>query len=118
MGNVDSYVKGSSGSNTCPAGSVIASEVECRCMPGIFGGQANSQFRISSGVDPKGCFRFSNWWYYNTHSEGVARHYRSVYCSHAGHVKYQVVGDGTNGCPGVLLPLSITECRRAADHFH
>lgn len=66
-------MNGRPGTNHCPANSVPASRKEC-----------NPKYDVGSNPnDPKGCFKYGNDFYYNTHPRGRAVAHRIPYCRFA-----------------------------------
>jgi len=74
------YVAGSVGSNQCPHGAVELTEEDCRRMPAHFGGRLHHPLAIDSPGDPRGCFFFFRWYYFNTNPIGAANQGRKPYC--------------------------------------
>jgi len=74
------YIAGSSGSNRCPYGTVTLTETDCRQLPERFGGKLHHPLVIDSPGDPRGCFFFFRWWYYNVNHEGAGNTGRRPYC--------------------------------------
>jgi len=87
------YVVGMDGDNECPKGSVGLIESECRTMPYHFGGLLHTPFEVDSMDDPRGCFFFSPWYYYNTNPLGRARSHRTPYCKRC-YIAASGAGDG------------------------
>lgn len=76
----DYYIPGIDGMNRCGVGSVPLSEDECRDMPHHFGGELHDPLVVVSSGDPRGCFRFWKWYYFNSHPHGSAKKDRTPYC--------------------------------------
>jgi hypothetical protein len=74
------YIAGSSGSNRCPYGTVTLTEMDCRQLPERFGGKLHHPLVIDSPGDPRGCFFFFKWYYYNVNREGAGNEGRRPYC--------------------------------------
>mmetsp|Transcript_115366 Transcript_115366/g.230004 ORF Transcript_115366/g.230004 Transcript_115366/m.230004 type:complete len:430 (+) Transcript_115366:53-1342(+) len=75
-----SFVPGQVGSNSCPHGMVPLNELDCRELPGHFGGHLHHPLVIDSPGDPQGCFFFLKWYYFNVHPHGAAVKGRTPYC--------------------------------------
>lgn len=76
------YAASNDFTNACPSGSLFLNVSECRSLPSRFGGQLHIPFIIESDKDPRGCFFFFKWYYYNTHTIGKGRRGRRPYCKH------------------------------------
>lgn len=74
------YVAGSAGSNQCPHGTVELTKADCQRMPEHFGGALHHPLAINSPGDPKGCFFFFRWYYFNVNPSGAANGGRKPYC--------------------------------------
>lgn len=74
------YVAGSVGSNQCPHGAVELNQADCRRMPEHFGGALHHPLTIDSPGDPRGCFFFFKWYYFNINPIGTANEGRKPYC--------------------------------------
>jgi len=75
-----SFFPGQVGSNSCPHGLVPLNEIDCRQLPGLFGGHLHDPLVIDSPGDPQGCFFFRKWYYFNVHPHGAAIKGRMPYC--------------------------------------
>jgi len=74
------YVAGSAGSNQCPHGAVELTKADCQRMPEYFGGALHHPLAINSPGDPRGCFFFFRWYYFNINPSGAANEGRKPYC--------------------------------------
>jgi len=74
------YIAGNSGSNRCPYGTVTLTERDCRQLPERFSGRLHHPLVIDSPGDPRGCFFFFRWYYYNVNREGAGNEGRRPYC--------------------------------------
>lgn len=66
--------------NRCPIGTEALTEEDCRALPVSLKGSLHDPFRISSADDPKGCFFWWQWYYFNTHEAGQGRENRKILC--------------------------------------
>lgn len=73
------YVVSEDGASECPSGSVKLNEKECHGAVGLLGA-ANGPFGESKSVDPSGCFRYQQGFYFNKHPHGKARGNRTLVC--------------------------------------
>jgi len=79
----------------CPVGTEALTEEDCRALPVSRKGELHDPFRISSADDPKGCFLFWDWYYYNTHETGQGREGRTIQCRRLDTLSLQAHQDRT-----------------------
>jgi len=115
MSERSEYIEGYISENGCPYETVALSEVECRRIPGQFGGALNVPFVITSPDDPQGCFGFNGLYYYNIHPIGVGRQGRKVYCKRLkAAVRFQRISTGRCMDYGFMPISSRDTCEAAA----
>merc|ERR1719282_36247 len=76
------FVASNDFTNACPSDSLFLNVSECRSLPSRFGGKLHMPFIIKSDKDPRGCFFFLKWYYFNMHTRGKGRRGRKPYCKH------------------------------------
>mmetsp|Transcript_26281 Transcript_26281/g.61294 ORF Transcript_26281/g.61294 Transcript_26281/m.61294 type:complete len:394 (-) Transcript_26281:105-1286(-) len=101
--------------NRCPYDAVALSQADCRQVPDLVGKQLHRPFVITSADDPRGCFAFMDWVYYNIHPIGSARRGRRVFCKHSKvPTRYQRIAKGICNDYGFLPISDESGCRGAA----